>query len=76
MERYRTEHESAGKRSTSVRLEHVEILEQIVRNFGFKDRSHFFQLCTDAALRAPSSGPFVVGSNNRDEGIYIRCAEL
>jgi len=27
-------------------------LEGIVRSFGFKDRSHFFQLCTDALLEA------------------------
>jgi hypothetical protein len=26
----------------------------VVREFGFKDRSHFFQLCTDALIRAHS----------------------
>jgi len=55
-----TEHESTqnlpGKRTTSVRLEHVDILERIVRNFGFKDRSHFFQLSTDALLQAHKEG--------------------
>jgi hypothetical protein len=40
-----------NKRTTSVRLEHLDALEQIVRDFGFKDRSHFFQLCTEALLR-------------------------
>ena len=42
------------KRTTSVRLENLERLERVVREFGFKDRSHFFQLCTDALLRAHS----------------------
>jgi hypothetical protein len=42
------------KRTTSVRLEHLDTLEKIVREFGFKDRSHFFQLCTDALLQAHS----------------------
>ena len=55
-----TEHESTqnlpDKRTTSVRLEHLDILERIVRNFGFKDRSHFFQLCTDALLQAHKEG--------------------
>ena len=55
-----TEHESTQnlpvKRTTSVRLEHLDILERIVRNFGFKDRSHFFQLCTDALLKADKEG--------------------
>ncbi|HKM58608.1 MAG TPA: hypothetical protein VJX28_07660 [Chthoniobacterales bacterium] len=45
-----------GKRTTSVRLEHLDVLERIVRNFGFKDRSHFFQLCTDALLQAHKEG--------------------
>lgn len=45
-----------GKRTTSVRLEHLDLLEQIVRDFGFKDRSHFFQLCTDALLQAHKDG--------------------
>jgi hypothetical protein len=55
-----TEQESTqnlpGKRTTSVRLEHLDVLERIVRNFGFKDRSHFFQLCTDALLQAHKDG--------------------
>src|SRR5262249_13206790 len=42
------------KRTTSVRLENLERLERVVREFGFKDRSHFFQLCTAALLRAHS----------------------
>jgi hypothetical protein len=42
------------KRTTSVRLENLERLERVVREFGFKDRSHFFQLCTDALIRAHS----------------------
>jgi len=45
-----------GKRTTSVRLEHLDTLERIVRDFGFKDRSHFFQLCTDALLEAHRDG--------------------
>jgi hypothetical protein len=44
----------ARKRTTSVRLENLDTLETIVREFGFKDRSHFFQLCTDALLQAHS----------------------
>ena len=43
-----------AKRTTSVRLENLERLERVVREFGFKDRSHFFQLCTDALIRAHS----------------------
>jgi hypothetical protein len=39
------------KRTTSVRLENLDSLERVVREFGFKDRSHFFQLCTDALLQ-------------------------
>jgi hypothetical protein len=42
------------KRTTSVRLENLERLERVVREFGFKDRSHFFQLCTDALIKAHS----------------------
>jgi hypothetical protein len=45
-----------AKRTTSVRLEHLDNLEKVVRDFGFKDRSHFFQLCTDALLRAHDDG--------------------
>ena len=45
-----------GKRTTSVRLEHLDTLERIVREFGFKDRSHFFQLCTEALLRVHKEG--------------------
>jgi len=51
----KTEEESE-KRTTSVRLEHLDALERIVRSFGFKDRSHFFQLCTDALLQAHEDG--------------------
>jgi len=47
---------NSKKRTTSVRLENLERLETVVREFGFKDRSHFFQLCTDALLRAHHSG--------------------
>jgi hypothetical protein len=43
---------SDNKRTTSVRLENLGSLDRVVRDFGFKDRSHFFQLCTDALLRA------------------------
>ena len=45
-----------GKRTTSVRLKNLDLLERVVREFGFKDRSHFFQLCTDAMLRAHAQG--------------------
>ena len=48
--------QEGGKRTTSVRLEHLDTLERIVRDFGFKDRSHFFQLCTDALLQAHRNG--------------------
>ncbi|MBV9391301.1 MAG: hypothetical protein JOY96_05340 [Verrucomicrobia bacterium] len=44
------------KRTTSVRLEQLDTLEKIVREFGFKDRSHFFQLCTYALLEAHKTG--------------------
>ena len=44
------------KRTTSVRLEHIDALERIVRDFGFRDRSHFFQLCTDALIQAHRDG--------------------
>jgi hypothetical protein len=47
---------NSKKRTTSVRLENLDRLETLVREFGFKDRSHFFQLCTDALLRAHDSG--------------------
>jgi len=43
---------TVDKRTTSVRLENLERLEEVVRKFGFKDRSHFFQLCTNALLEA------------------------
>ncbi|MBV9490243.1 MAG: hypothetical protein JO069_11035, partial [Verrucomicrobia bacterium] len=45
-----------GKRTTSVRLDNLDELERVVREFGFKDRSHFFQLCTDALLHVHRSG--------------------
>jgi hypothetical protein len=41
-----------GRRNTSLRLEHLGALERIVRDYGFKDRSHFFQICTDALIKA------------------------
>jgi hypothetical protein len=44
-----------GKRTTSVRLDNLDELESVVRDFGFKDRSHFFQLCTDALLQVHHS---------------------
>jgi hypothetical protein len=47
---------NSKKRTTSVRLENLDRLETVVREFGFKDRSHFFQLCTDALLRAHGNG--------------------
>jgi hypothetical protein len=48
--------QESEKRTTSVRLEHLDALERIVRDFGFKDRSHFFQLCTNALLRVHKDG--------------------
>ena len=45
-----------GKRTTSVRLDNLDELEGVVREFGFKDRSHFFQLCTDALLQVHRDG--------------------
>ena len=45
-----------GKRTTSVRLHNLDALERVVREFGFKDRSHFFQLCTDALLQVHGQG--------------------
>ena len=50
-----TEIESES-RTTSVRLKNLDALEKAVRTFGFKDRSHFFQLCTDALLQAREKG--------------------
>jgi hypothetical protein len=44
------------RRTTSVRLSGLEELETVVRSFGFKDRSHFFQLATDALLFAHREG--------------------
>src|SRR5258707_9144382 len=46
---------NSKKRTTSVRLENLERLETVVREFGIKDRSHFFQLCTDELLPAHHS---------------------
>jgi hypothetical protein len=50
-----TELQSETK-TTSVRLKHLDALEKVVRTFGCKDRSHFFQLCTDALLQAHKDG--------------------
>jgi hypothetical protein len=47
---------AAGKRTISLRLEHLGTLERVVRDYGFKDRSHFFQLCTDALIKAHGDG--------------------
>jgi hypothetical protein len=43
------------KVTTSVRLSRLEDLENVVRDFGFKDRTHFFQLVTDALLAIPEN---------------------
>src|SRR5258707_15473001 len=43
------------KRTTSVRLENLERLEGVVREFRFKERSHFFQICTDALIGTNSA---------------------
>jgi hypothetical protein len=45
-----------GKRTTSVRLDNLDEHESVVRDFGFKDRSHFFQLCADALLQVHHGG--------------------
>ena len=50
MQLMKTEEESET-RITSVRLKHIDALEKALRKFGFKDRTHFFQLCTDAILQ-------------------------
>src|SRR5260370_29482946 len=42
------------KRTTSVRLENLERLQRLVRELGFKNRRHFFQMCPDALSRAHS----------------------
>ena len=43
-------------RATSVRLVNLDDLEEVIRGFGFKDRTHFFQLCTDALLKVHDEG--------------------
>jgi hypothetical protein len=48
--------EEDKKITMSVRLEHLDVLEKIIRDFGFKNRGHFFQLCTDALLQAHGDG--------------------
>jgi hypothetical protein len=45
-----------GKRTTSARLERLDDLRRVIRDYGFSDQSHFFQLCTDALLRAHAEG--------------------
>ena len=47
---------AAGKRTIGLRLEHLGTLGRVVRDYGFKDRSHFFQLCTDALIKAHGDG--------------------
>jgi hypothetical protein len=56
MVRIKSNIKTGVKHTTSVRLENLELLEEIVRKFGFKDRSHFFQLCTNALLEADKEG--------------------
>jgi hypothetical protein len=56
MVRIKSNNKIGVKHTTSVRLENLEPLEEIVRKFGFKDRSHFFQLCTNALLEADKEG--------------------
>jgi hypothetical protein len=41
-----------AKRTISVRLQNLERLEPAIREFGFRDRTHFFQMCADALVRA------------------------
>jgi hypothetical protein len=45
-----------GRRTTSIRLEHLRTLDHVVRDYGFRDRSHFFQLCTDDLIKAHGDG--------------------
>jgi hypothetical protein len=40
-----------ARRTTSVRLQNLERLEHAIREFGFRDRTHFFQMCADALIR-------------------------
>jgi hypothetical protein len=48
---------AAGQaRSTSVRIANLNQLERVVRDFGFKDRSHFFQLAANALLEVHENG--------------------
>jgi len=52
------ENEGNGRMCSSLPRVHIAVMgmERIVRDFGFKDRSHFFQLCTDALLQAHRDG--------------------
>jgi len=59
MSRLKTNSDNAlgpARRTTSVRLSGLDELEAIVHQFGFKDRSHFFQLATNALLIAHRAG--------------------
>ena len=58
MRRIKTNEQTAfePRRTTSIRLSGLDELETVVRKFGFKDRSHIFQLATDALLIAARDG--------------------
>jgi hypothetical protein len=68
-----------GKRTTSARLERLDDLERVIREFGLKDRSHFFQLCTDALIQAHGKGArldwpphfAVVGEQTKNPGAEV-----
>jgi hypothetical protein len=47
---------SDAQRVTSMRLKNLGSLERAARELGFKDCTHFFQLCTDALLRVHQEG--------------------
>jgi hypothetical protein len=48
---------AAGQaKTTSVRIADLDKLERAVRDFGFKDRSHFFQLAANALLVVHENG--------------------
>jgi hypothetical protein len=48
--------DTADAVTIGLRLEHLGTLERVVRDYGFMDRSHFFQLCTDALIKAHGDG--------------------
>jgi hypothetical protein len=49
-------HRKNSFKATSVRIERLDELEGVVRGFGFKDRTHFFQLAAQALMEVQRRG--------------------